>query len=713
MNYTKLPLVLLFLSVTIFTGTVSYAAGGPDAYGYTWMDGNDPGGPIFNWVEIMNTGTMISGFSDDDYLGPFPIGFTFPFYDGAYDAFYISANGFISFGSGYTIETYDPCTIPGPADPNNCIALCWDDWFPTESAAYYEYFDAHPVFGECLVIEVYDWPWFYASSNYHLTAEVILFPDGGMHLQYLDTPDTGVLGQDIGIENSTGTIGLSYSCFIEIPENFAIRFEVTPALYMTGSELIGPRTELIHDITLTNFSGQSDTFSLTAETPIWPTEFRYNGDPVTSIGPVPDKEVVTFQVAVQIPYTGATCPDTDAITIEARSVTYPEDFFVTSDIDTRAYHFTGDWYQMSPAPVNLVQPVMCEVNDFIYVLGGDNDIQAQKYDITTDTWSVIPVEKPTRSYSLTGVVIGTEVFVPGGGDYCGFVYQFPCGHDQFEVFDTVTETWYVIDSDPLPGARAAGAAVLYDGKIYFFGGFGANTGDARAECWMYDPDAPAGNRWNDRASMNYPRFHHDGVVFRDKIYAIGGRLELEPVYEIEEYDPVADTWTHVDTLPETDLDLSTRAVTVDGSTYREDDWIIIMIGSTFTGDENYGNFAYNPFTHSLLEYPPLLDARQGFSLCRAGDKMVVSQGNKTTTEVIDCTLAATGCIHHGDVNEDCELTSQDAQLAFLIALGVFPPSFSEACGADCNGNGDVSAGDAQQIFFSVLGLGTCVDPINM
>jgi len=69
------------------------------------------------------------------------------------------------------------------------------------------------------------------------------------------------------------------------------------------------------------------------------------------------------------------------------------------------------------------------------------------------------------------------------------------------------------------------------------------------------------------------------------------------------------------------------------------------------------------------------------------------------------------CINNGDVTLDGELTAGDAQLAFLIALGSYSPTFEEACAADCNGDEEVTAGDAQQIFLTVLGSQSCVDPL--
>ncbi len=70
------------------------------------------------------------------------------------------------------------------------------------------------------------------------------------------------------------------------------------------------------------------------------------------------------------------------------------------------------------------------------------------------------------------------------------------------------------------------------------------------------------------------------------------------------------------------------------------------------------------------------------------------------------------CVHHGDCNLDGEITSGDAQMAFMCALGMIIPSFEEECAADCNADAEVTAGDAQQIFMTALGMTSCADPMT-
>lgn len=71
----------------------------------------------------------------------------------------------------------------------------------------------------------------------------------------------------------------------------------------------------------------------------------------------------------------------------------------------------------------------------------------------------------------------------------------------------------------------------------------------------------------------------------------------------------------------------------------------------------------------------------------------------------------TECINSGDVNASGSLSASDAQLTFMITLGLYSPTPVEACAADCDGSQSITAGDAQSIFFAALGSGNCTDPI--
>jgi hypothetical protein len=69
------------------------------------------------------------------------------------------------------------------------------------------------------------------------------------------------------------------------------------------------------------------------------------------------------------------------------------------------------------------------------------------------------------------------------------------------------------------------------------------------------------------------------------------------------------------------------------------------------------------------------------------------------------------CLKTGDVDGNGLLSAADAQLAFLIVLGQHTPTYEEECAADCNGDGIVSSADAQDIFLAVIEGGSCADPL--
>jgi len=70
------------------------------------------------------------------------------------------------------------------------------------------------------------------------------------------------------------------------------------------------------------------------------------------------------------------------------------------------------------------------------------------------------------------------------------------------------------------------------------------------------------------------------------------------------------------------------------------------------------------------------------------------------------------CRHTGDYNLNGEVTAEDAQSTFSVALGYETPSELEACAADCNGNGEITSGDAQGVFITALGTEDCTEPLG-
>src|SRR5690606_8356936 len=85
------------------TYTPRRGAGGPDDFGYTWIDSNEPGGPAFEVIDISETGTPVTfsdieGCSDAGANGGaslVELPFSFPFYGEQYGELWIAADGFL------------------------------------------------------------------------------------------------------------------------------------------------------------------------------------------------------------------------------------------------------------------------------------------------------------------------------------------------------------------------------------------------------------------------------------------------------------------------------------------------------------------------------------------------------------------------------------------------------------------------------------------
>ncbi|MFH2056835.1 MAG: dockerin type I repeat-containing protein, partial [bacterium] len=180
-------------------------SGGPDTFGYTWIDSDESGGPVYSWVDITGVGTSYT-LDDDDYTAALPIGFSFPFYENAYTDLYIGSNGVLTFSSGNS--TTSNVSIPNTGVPNNMIAMWWDDLDPSSGGTVYSYQDA--ANGRFIVTFDAVPNYYYSGATGSLTFQAILYANGMMTLQYnsMQPGIDNLEGATIGIENSTGTDGL-------------------------------------------------------------------------------------------------------------------------------------------------------------------------------------------------------------------------------------------------------------------------------------------------------------------------------------------------------------------------------------------------------------------------------------------------------------------------------------------------------------------------
>jgi hypothetical protein len=210
--------------------------GGPDNFGYVWIDSDEPDGPAFNWVDISSIGTPIDFGADidDGNSGPIALGFTFPFYGNDFNSINVCTNGWASFTDESSVEYGNP-PIPDPEAPNNMLAPFYDDLnFENGGTGYFYTNNA-----DSAIItwdHVPDW-----RQEGIFTFQIILVRPAGITYQYFEMGPGRLIECTIGIENSDGTDGLevAYNATY-MHDNLTIKFGLGWLLASPSSGIIDP-----------------------------------------------------------------------------------------------------------------------------------------------------------------------------------------------------------------------------------------------------------------------------------------------------------------------------------------------------------------------------------------------------------------------------------------------------------------------------------------
>ncbi|MEO0100808.1 MAG: hypothetical protein ABIK84_00205 [candidate division WOR-3 bacterium] len=190
-----------------------FGVGGPDAYGYRWIDSDTtaPGAPVYNWIDITGIGDTIRGLADDNVVGPFPIGFDFPYYWYTVNSFFVGSNGYIAFGDNF-LSAHPFQNFPNAARPNNTLAPLMCDLDFSAGSPLCMYWTNNR--DTCIISYINVPFWNTGGSN---TFQIILTKaDSSIYFQYQTQNGAPYNGwqstgsSTIGIENITGRVGLSY-----------------------------------------------------------------------------------------------------------------------------------------------------------------------------------------------------------------------------------------------------------------------------------------------------------------------------------------------------------------------------------------------------------------------------------------------------------------------------------------------------------------------
>jgi subtilisin-like proprotein convertase family protein len=230
------------------------AVGGPDGYGYYYMDNQNGDTTTYSWIELRgdNQATWINFENGDDDAFMIPLSFEFPYYGLHYRSVSVSTNGFITFVEN-RFASMNQC-LPAASLGGASIAAFWDDltFLDNQTNNTVAYRD----FGDYIVIQ-YDQIGHYGfptppADNY--TFECILYANGSIKLQYqemnyVDFPSS----QTVGLQQQTTGTSLQYVCNGGNPANgtavwfYRSGYGILSGHVTSGGQPIYQATVLIED----------------------------------------------------------------------------------------------------------------------------------------------------------------------------------------------------------------------------------------------------------------------------------------------------------------------------------------------------------------------------------------------------------------------------------------------------------------------------------
>ena len=199
-------------------------AGGPDDFGYSWKDSNEPGGPDYEWIDA--SGGVQYYLYDDDFVTDIPLGFDFEFYGIPYNNVNIMSNGWLSF---ITTSSWYPDIVPynQAAGYFGAIAPFGGDLYPPEGQIFVLQTGLAP--DRQTIIEYNHVSWCCSGPPF-MTFQVILYErTNRIRFQYQDL--SGNYPQAMGISNEDNTIGIGNGGLDDtyinpdiVSDNYAIEF---------------------------------------------------------------------------------------------------------------------------------------------------------------------------------------------------------------------------------------------------------------------------------------------------------------------------------------------------------------------------------------------------------------------------------------------------------------------------------------------------------
>ena len=248
--------------------------------------------------------------------------------------------------------------------------------------------------------------------------------------------------------------------------------------------------------------------------------------------------------------------------------------------------------------------------------------QVDVFDTETNTWSTLknyaPV--PHTHSALAADPANHAIYFLGGlfGSYPG------TPTNKVWKFDTITKTW--TDLPAMPENHSSGAAAFVNNELHYIGGVMddrvTNTG---RHIVLNLNNLAAG--WQSAPSLPDARDHMGVVVLNGKIVIVGGEFGHDKLHDaqslVDQYDPVAKTWTRLASLPIPKSHIGSSTFVHSGKIY--------AAGGQLGNQKGTDEVAmYDPALNKWTTIGRLPTILEGPVVVRTGNRIIITSGNSGT-----------------------------------------------------------------------------------
>lgn len=275
------------------------------------------------------------------------------------------------------------------------------------------------------------------------------------------------------------------------------------------------------------------------------------------------------------------------------------------------------------------------IGEEIFFIGGRGKLPVDVYNVKDNSWRELR-QTPFQLHHFQAVFYKDEIYAVCA-QYGPYPHEKP--YSNICIYNPVNDTWRIGDSIPYDRRRGSAGCVVYDNKIYVVCGIIDGHWDGHVK-WFDEYD-PSTGKWRRLPDAPHSRDHFEAVVYKDKLYCIGGRRSYGATKQVfnltvpfvDVFDFKTGRWATLDTAIPTQRAGATTVVVGDE--------IIVIGGESKQSSAHNECEAYNPATNTWRLLPPLSVPRHGTTAVNIGGTIYIGagasrKGGTPKVESIEC-----------------------------------------------------------------------------